>query len=193
MIESFAAYPLLTGLRGQPAALATALSRLPLFAAAIESLDINPFLVRPDGALALDAVLVTPHPPKDRTRRAVSPQTLPSAPVLGIQSLIGNPESGGPRSPPGSSMTGPDKCGQSFGTQAISIRSPDHPIPSYMCGDIDLEKTHGNNDLHASTRNWASPIVTNLANNRTYCLSRFPIHTQWLAHDTRRCLDTPTF
>ena len=67
MIKSVAAYPLLTGLRGQsPAdlgALAAALSRLSLFAAAnadtIESLDLNPFLVRPEGALALDAVLVT--------------------------------------------------------------------------------------------------------------------------------------
>ena len=73
MIESVAAYPLLTGLRGQPPAdldaLAAALSRLSLFAAAnaaaIESLDLNPFLVRPSGALALDAVLVTrpPTPP----------------------------------------------------------------------------------------------------------------------------------
>ena len=71
MIESVAAYPVLTGLRGQPpsdlGALAAALSRLSLFAAAnadtIESLDLNPFLVRPEGegALALDAVLVT-HP-----------------------------------------------------------------------------------------------------------------------------------
>ena len=44
-------------------ALDAALSRLSRFAAAnadaIESLDINPFLVRPEGALALDAVLVT--------------------------------------------------------------------------------------------------------------------------------------
>ena len=70
MIESVAAYPVLTGLRGQPPAdldaLAAALSRLSLFAAAnaaaIESLDLNPFLVRPDGALALDAVLVTRPP-----------------------------------------------------------------------------------------------------------------------------------
>ena len=70
MIESVAAYPLLTGLRGQPPAdldaLAAALSRLSLFAAAnaaaIESLDLNPFLVRPSGALALDAVLVTRPP-----------------------------------------------------------------------------------------------------------------------------------
>ena len=67
MIESIAAFPVLTGLRGQPPAdldtLAAALSRLSRFAAAnadtIESLDVNPFLVRPEGALALDAVLVT--------------------------------------------------------------------------------------------------------------------------------------
>ena len=66
MIEEIAAYPVLTGLRGQPPAdldaLAAALSRLSLFAAAnaatIESLDVNPFLVRASGALALDAVLV---------------------------------------------------------------------------------------------------------------------------------------
>ena len=70
MIESVAAYPVLTGLRGQPpadlGALAAALSHRSRFAAAntdtIESLDINPFLVRPDGALALGAVLV-PRPP----------------------------------------------------------------------------------------------------------------------------------
>ena len=70
MIEEIAAFPVLTGLRGQPpadlAALAAALSRLSLFAAAnadtIESLDLNPFLVRPEGALALDAVLVTRPP-----------------------------------------------------------------------------------------------------------------------------------
>ena len=67
MIESIVAFPVLTGLRGQPPAdldaLAAALSRLSRFAAAnadtIESLDVNPFLVRPEGALALDAVLVT--------------------------------------------------------------------------------------------------------------------------------------
>ena len=69
MIGSVAAYPLLAGLRGRPAAdlgaLAAALSRLSCFAAAnsdaVESLDVNPFLVRPDGegAVALDAALVT--------------------------------------------------------------------------------------------------------------------------------------
>ena len=61
-----AAWPLLTGLRDQsPAALgalANALSCLSLFAAAnaatIESLDINPVLVRPEAAIAPDAVLV---------------------------------------------------------------------------------------------------------------------------------------
>ena len=68
MIEQIVAFSVL---RGQPPAdladLAAALSRLSLFAAAnadtIESLDLNPFLVRPSSALALDAVLVTrPHP-----------------------------------------------------------------------------------------------------------------------------------
>ena len=69
MIREIKAYPVLEGLRGQPPAdidaLAEALSRLSLFAAAhagqLETLDLNPFLVRPrgDGAVALDAVLVT--------------------------------------------------------------------------------------------------------------------------------------
>ena len=51
--------PLSLGSRQRLDALATALS---LFAAAIESLNINPFLVRPEGAFALDAVLVTNSP-----------------------------------------------------------------------------------------------------------------------------------
>ncbi len=69
MIHEIKGYPVLEGLRGQPAAdidaLAQALSALSLFAAAhadqIETLDINPFLVRPAGAgaMALDAVLAT--------------------------------------------------------------------------------------------------------------------------------------
>ena len=69
MIREIKAYPVLEGLRGQPPAdidaLADALSRLSLFAAAhagqLETLDLNPFLVRPrgEGAVALDAVLVT--------------------------------------------------------------------------------------------------------------------------------------
>ena len=62
---------MLTGLRGRPAcdldALAAALSRLSLFAAAneaaVESLDVNPFLVRAEGAVALDAALVRRAPP----------------------------------------------------------------------------------------------------------------------------------
>ena len=74
MIESVAAYPLLTGLRGQPPAaldaLATALSRRSLFAAAnayaIKCLDINPFLVRPDDPLALDVDLII-HAPRPTT------------------------------------------------------------------------------------------------------------------------------
>lgn len=66
MIESVAAFPALAGVRGQPPAdidaLAGALARLSGFAAAnahaIESIDVNPFLVQPDGAMALDAVLI---------------------------------------------------------------------------------------------------------------------------------------
>ena len=83
MSEEITAFPILTGLRGQPPAdldaLASALSRLSLFAAAnaaaIQSLDTNPILVRPEGALALDAVLVTPplHDPRRPPRRPPAP------------------------------------------------------------------------------------------------------------------------
>jgi acyl-CoA synthetase (NDP forming) len=69
MIQELRALPVLKGLRGRPpadlAALARALSQLSLFAAAqgpsLKSLDINPFLVLPEGkgALALDAVVLT--------------------------------------------------------------------------------------------------------------------------------------
>lgn len=68
MIAETKAAAVLKGVRGAPpadiAALATALSRLSIFAAAnaeqIESIDINPFLVRPEGqgVCALDAVVV---------------------------------------------------------------------------------------------------------------------------------------
>ena len=72
MIRSIIGWPVLTGLRGRPAcdldALAAALSRLSLFAAAneaaVESLDVNPFLVRAEGAVALDAALVRRAPPE---------------------------------------------------------------------------------------------------------------------------------
>jgi hypothetical protein len=67
MIGEIRAHKVLEGVRGRPPAdidaLAGALSRLSLFAAAhgevIDSLDLNPFVVRPrgQGALALDAVL----------------------------------------------------------------------------------------------------------------------------------------
>ena len=68
MIGELRALPVLKGTRGQPpadlGALATALAALSRFAAAqgtaLKSLDINPFLVLPEGqgALALDAVLI---------------------------------------------------------------------------------------------------------------------------------------
>ncbi len=68
MIREVKGYPLLAGARGRPradvAALAEALSRLSVFAAAraddLETLDINPFLVLPEGkgAVAVDALIV---------------------------------------------------------------------------------------------------------------------------------------
>jgi hypothetical protein len=68
MIHELRALPVLRGLRGKPpgdlTALARSLAALSRFAAAqgpgLTSLDINPFLVRPEGqgALALDAMLI---------------------------------------------------------------------------------------------------------------------------------------
>ena len=88
MVESVAAYPYLTGLRGQPLAdldaLAAALSHLSLSAAAnaetIESLDLNPFLVDPHRALALDAVLVTCPP----TPEGLDSEPPPTADGIGL-------------------------------------------------------------------------------------------------------------
>jgi acyl-CoA synthetase (NDP forming) len=67
MIREINGFPLLDGARGAAAsdidALARALSQLSLLAAAnadvIETIDINPLLVRPDGIVALDALIVT--------------------------------------------------------------------------------------------------------------------------------------
>src|SRR3546814_9832794 len=68
MIRSVKGFPLLDGARGRPKAdveaLAEALSRLSVYAAAnagtLESIDVNPFLVRPagKGAVAVDALIV---------------------------------------------------------------------------------------------------------------------------------------
>ena len=66
MIREINAYPILTGLRGQAPsdidALAEALAALSRFAnanaEALQSLDVNPFVVLPKGAVALDGVLV---------------------------------------------------------------------------------------------------------------------------------------
>jgi acyl-CoA synthetase (NDP forming) len=72
MIAELRGAAILEGARGQPPcdldALAVALSRLSLFAAAkrteITSIDINPLLVRPkgQGAAALDALILTADP-----------------------------------------------------------------------------------------------------------------------------------
>jgi len=66
MIQGIKGYSLLAGYRNKPAvdidALADTLVRLSAFAAAndrIESIDLNPILVRAHGVVALDAVLVT--------------------------------------------------------------------------------------------------------------------------------------
>jgi hypothetical protein len=69
MIREVRGAAVLDGVRGRPPAdvdaLAAALARLSVFAAAhadeIESLDVNPFIVRPrgEGGLAVDAVLLT--------------------------------------------------------------------------------------------------------------------------------------
>ena len=69
MIDEVRGRTLLDGVRGQPAAdmdaLALALSQLSVYAAAhsdvIESIDINPFLVKAkgEGAVAVDALILT--------------------------------------------------------------------------------------------------------------------------------------
>ena len=69
MIDEVRGRAMLDGVRGQPAAdvdaLADALSRLSVYAAAnsevIESIDINPFLVKAkgEGAIAVDALILT--------------------------------------------------------------------------------------------------------------------------------------
>ena len=66
MIEEIQGRAMLDGVRGAPPsdikALAEALSKLSVFAAAnadtIETIDVNPFIVLPDGAVAVDALIV---------------------------------------------------------------------------------------------------------------------------------------
>ena len=73
MIDEIAGRAMLDGVRGQPPAdidaLAAALSKLSVFAAAhadkIESIDINPFIVLPKGAVAVDALIVPASDYKD--------------------------------------------------------------------------------------------------------------------------------
>ncbi|MDF2114170.1 acetate--CoA ligase family protein [Roseiarcaceae bacterium H3SJ34-1] len=69
LIHAIKGYPLLLGVRGSPPAdleaLADVLCRISVFAAThaeqFESLEINPLLVRPDGVLALDALVAGPN------------------------------------------------------------------------------------------------------------------------------------
>ena len=66
MIREVQGFAMLEGVRGQAGAdldaLAEALARLSVFAAAnaetVESIDLNPVLARPDGIVALDALVV---------------------------------------------------------------------------------------------------------------------------------------
>lgn len=68
MVREIQGYPLLAGVRGQPAADLASIERVILGVASlmeahadIESLDLNPVLVGPDGAIAVDArVLLSP-------------------------------------------------------------------------------------------------------------------------------------
>jgi hypothetical protein len=71
MIRAIRSYRILEGVRGRPPAdldaLASALARLSVIAAhadAVESIDVNPFLVRPkgQGAVALDALVIPRKP-----------------------------------------------------------------------------------------------------------------------------------
>ena len=66
MIDGIRGRKVLDGVRGRPpadiGALADALARVSVFAAAnagrFQSIDINPFIVRPQGAVAVDALIV---------------------------------------------------------------------------------------------------------------------------------------
>ena len=67
MIREVKGFPLLDGARGKPKldqeALAQALAALSVYAAAnagrFQSIDINPFIVRESGAVAVDALIET--------------------------------------------------------------------------------------------------------------------------------------
>jgi len=66
MIDGIRGRAMLDGVRGAPPsdidALADALSKLSVFAAAnaetVESIDVNPFIVLPKGAVAVDALII---------------------------------------------------------------------------------------------------------------------------------------
>ena len=66
MLESLKGFKLLQGYRGAPAAdldaVCEAIVRISEFAAdhadQVEEIDVNPLLARPDGAVALDALIV---------------------------------------------------------------------------------------------------------------------------------------
>lgn len=92
MINELKTAPLFNGFRGAPradvAALADAIVRLSNFALsagpALVSAELNPFVVRPEGegALALDAVLLTTPPPRHQERDVVRDVVLETLPLF---------------------------------------------------------------------------------------------------------------
>ena len=81
----------------------------------IESLDNNPFLVRPDGAIALDGVLVARPRPHDRAQTPTVPvRSGPSTAGTRLRFTIGHQQSrkGQAEFTPRPSTTGPDNRAQ---------------------------------------------------------------------------------
>lgn len=85
MLDSLKAAPLLAGARGRPPASRAAIVEvllklagegglLPVLAHAVDQIDINPLIVSPDGAIAVDARFVLKATPGDR---APAPATVP--------------------------------------------------------------------------------------------------------------------
>ena len=95
----------------------------------IESLDINPFVVRPEGALALDTVPVTSSPPHDPPRTPAAPVRPESCRKSRLQPTIGYRQSRRGQAVFISSVID-GRTGQlcaGLGTQTLTKYLPDHP------------------------------------------------------------------
>ena len=170
MVESVAVYSFLTGLRGQPsvdlAALAIALSRLSCFAganaAAIESFDINPFLVRPGSALAPDAVLVTHPPPlaaSPRLRPTIRHRKTRTWQAVFTPKTIDNKT---------------ERPCAHVGIQSSTKWLGSHPTVSFMARDKDLER-------QAVTKSWMLASEDNVYRCKPRLDSRSCWRTRWLS------------